>query len=66
MVIPKPMDAIKMSTIKQSAIGKAFVEFELITSAFTCYNILNNRNYLGKPVEINFFDNGLYITNSLK
>jgi hypothetical protein len=27
---------------------------------------LNNRNYLGKPVEINFFDNGLYITNSLK
>jgi len=53
------------STIKQSAIGKIFVEYEEISSAFTCYNMLFERLYMGMPVVIEFFSRDQYITKSL-
>lgn len=65
MIIPKPTDLQQSITMKETAIGKAYVEFEEIISAFLCYNLLNGRLYMGFPVEINFFDKALFITNSL-
>ena len=48
-----------------TALGKAFVEFEEVVSSFTCYNLLNNKPFMGYPVEINFFSKDLFITKSL-
>lgn len=53
--LPRPNDMLRNKAIKESALGKAFVEFEEIASAFACYNLLNNRPFLGKPVEIDFY-----------
>ena len=59
---PNMYDLNQTSTIKESALGKAYVEFEEISSAFACYNMINERNYMGKPVEIEFFPKDSYIT----
>jgi len=45
--------------------GKMFVEFEEISSAFACYNLLYEREFLGQPVVIEFFGRDQYITQSL-
>ena len=52
-------------TILPSAIGKAFVEFEAITSAFACYNLLNGKKFMGLSVEINFVDRDQFLTKKL-
>ena len=62
---PRLEDLTQTSTIKESALGKAYVEFEEISSAFACYNMINERNFMGKPVEIEFFPKDSYITQSL-
>ena len=54
--LPRPRDMSIFSTIQESAIGKAYVEFEEVTSAFACYNLLNQKPYMGLPVEINFYN----------
>lgn len=52
---PRLKDLKQTSTIKESAIGKIFVEYEEVSSAFACYNMLYERLYLGMPVVIEFF-----------
>lgn len=52
-------------TIMPSAIGKAYAEFEAITSAFACYNLLNGKTFMGLPVEINFVDRDQFLTKKL-
>lgn len=52
---PRLKDLKQTSTIKQSGMGKMFVEFEEISSAFACYNLLYEREFLGQPVVIEFF-----------
>ena len=37
-------------------VGQVYVNFINIASAFICYNLLNNKPYLGKPVEIKFIN----------
>lgn len=64
-IFPKLEDLNKTSTIKKSALGKAFIEFEELSSAFICFNLLNDRIYLGHKVEVEFFDRDYYITLSL-
>ena len=54
-IFPTLKDLNKTSTIKQSALGKAFVEYEEVSSAFACYNMLNDRFFLGQPVVLEFF-----------
>ena len=44
---PTLNDLKKTSPIKESALGKAFVEFEEVASAFVCFNMLNERPFLG-------------------
>lgn len=61
-IFPTLKDLSKTSTIKQSALGKAFVEYEEISSAFACYNMLNDRSFLGQPVVLEFFSRDQYIT----
>ena len=65
VVIPRTIDLMQTTTVKVSAIGKAFVEFEEVASAFACYNLLNGRPYRGFPVVINFFNKDLFLTKSL-
>jgi hypothetical protein len=52
-------------TIKETAIGKAFAEYEEVTSAFACYNLLNGKCFMGQPVEINFFNKDDFLTKTL-
>jgi RNA recognition motif-containing protein len=61
-IFPTLRDLQKTSTIKQSALGKAFVEFEEVSSAFVCYNLLNEKQFLGHPVVLEFFSRDQYIT----
>lgn len=65
LTVPKSNDVISTSTVKKSSIGKAYAEFEEVTSAFVCYNLLNSKPFMGQPVEINFYDRDQYITKSL-
>ena len=62
---PTLKDLNKTSTIKESALGKAFVEFEEVASAFVCFNMLNDRVFLDQQVIIEFFTRDAYITQSL-
>ena len=62
---PTLNDLKKTSTIKESALGKAFVEFEEVASAFVCFNMLNDRVFLNQQVVIEFFTKDAYITQSL-
>ena len=62
---PRLKDLRQTSTIKQSAMGKIFVEFEEVSSAFICYNMLYQRRFMGEPVVIEFFGRDQYITLSL-
>lgn len=52
-------------TILPSAIGKAYAEYEAVTSAFACYNLLNGKSFMGMPVEINFVDRDQFLTKKL-
>jgi hypothetical protein len=52
---PRLKDLKLTSTIKESALGKIFVEFEEVSAAFACYNMLFERLYMGMPVVIEFF-----------
>jgi len=61
-IFPTLNDLKKTSTIKQSALGKAFVEFEELSSAFICFNLLNERRFLNQPVKVEFFSRDQYIT----
>lgn len=61
-IFPTLKDLNKTSTIRQSALGKAFVEYEEVSSAFACYNMLDGRYYLGQPVVLEFFSRDQYIT----
>ena len=65
LIFPKTQDQMQTTTVKASAIGKAYIEFEEVTSSFTCYNLLNGKAFMGKPVEINFYSKDLYLTKSL-
>eukprot|EP00347_Sterkiella_histriomuscorum_P022214 403331270 len=65
LLLPRSLDMMQTSTVKPSAIGKAFVEFEEVTSGFACYNLLNGRQFMGMPVEINFYNKDLFVTKSL-
>ena len=50
-----PIEQIKITTLndgKPEEIGRVLVKFSLITSAFGCYNLLNGKPYLGKPIDI--------------
>lgn len=62
---PRLRDLRATSTIKQSGMGKMFVEFEEVSSAFACYNLLYEREFMGQPVVIEFFSRDQYITQSL-
>lgn len=62
---PRLKDLKQTSTIREAALGKIFVEFEEVSSAFACYNLLYDRCYLGQPVVIEFFSRDQYITQSL-
>ena len=53
-------------TIKKSAVGKAYAEFEAVTSAFACYNLLNGKPFMGMPVEINFSNKDKFLTKELE
>ena len=64
-IFPTLNDLKKTSTIKESALGKAFVEFEELASAFICFNLLNERTFLEQPVKVEFFSRDQYITQSL-
>jgi uncharacterized protein (DUF1810 family) len=64
-IFPRLKDLKQTSTIKESAIGKIFVEYEEISCAFACYNMLFERLYMGMPVVIEFFSRDQYITQSL-
>jgi hypothetical protein len=46
-------------------LGKAYAEFEEVTAAFACYNLLNSRPYMGLPVEINFANKDQFLTKQL-
>ena len=59
---PTLNDLKRTSTIKQSALGKAFIEFEEVASAFICFNVLNEKKFLDQPVIIEFFSRDQYIT----
>lgn len=61
-IFPTLADLKKTSTIKQQALGKAFVEFEELSSAFICFNLLNDRYFLDQPVKVEFFNRDHYIT----
>lgn len=63
--IPRPRDFNIYQTIKETALGKAFAEFEEITAAFACFNLLNGKPYLNMPVEINFFSKDDFLTKNL-
>jgi hypothetical protein len=63
--LPRPSDINMFQTIKDTAIGKAFAEYEEVTSAFACYNLLNTKSYMGQPVEINFFNKDEFLTKVL-
>ena len=52
-------------TILPSAIGKAYAEYEAVTSAFACYNLLNGKSFMSMPVEINFVDRDQFLTKKL-
>ncbi len=54
-IFPRPSDLHQFNTIKESAIGKIFVEFEEVAAAFVCYNMLYQREFMGQPVTIDFF-----------
>ena len=64
-IFPTLKDLRNTSTIKQSALGKAFVEFEELASAFICFNLLNEKRFLEQPVKVEFFSRDQYITKSL-
>lgn len=36
--------------------GKIIVGYHNLSSAFMCYNLLNNQKYMGHPVTITFID----------
>ncbi|TNV73086.1 hypothetical protein FGO68_gene4342 [Halteria grandinella] len=63
--VPRPRDLNIFTTIQESAIGKAYAEFEEVTAAFACYNLMNNRVYMGMPVEINFANKDQFLTKQL-
>ena len=65
IMIPRTRDMVETTTVKESAIGKAFIEFEEVTSAFACYNLLNAKPFMNMPVEINFFSKDMFLTKSL-
>ena len=65
MFIPRPRDFNIYTTIKETALGKAFAEFEEVTAAFACFNLLNGKSYLNMPVEINFFSKDDFLTKNL-
>lgn len=52
---PRLKDLKLTSTIKESALGKIFVEYEEVSAAFACYNMLYDRLYMGMPVVVEFF-----------
>lgn len=62
---PRLKDLKLTSTIKESALGKIFVEYEEVSAAFACYNMLYDRLYMGMPVVVEFFSRDQYITQSL-
>jgi RNA recognition motif-containing protein len=37
-------------------VGKAYVHFLNVASAFACYNLLNSKLYMGHPVDILFIN----------
>ena len=37
-------------------IGKVYVRFLFVSSAFACYNLLNGRKFMGEQVDILFID----------
>ena len=49
---PRLRDLRATSTIKQSGMGKMFVEFEEVSSDFACYDLLYEREFMGQPVVI--------------
>ena len=63
--MPRPRDLGLFTTIKDTAIGKAFAEYEEVTAAFACFNLLNTKPFMGLPVEINFFNKDDFLTKNL-
>ena len=53
--MPRMRDLNSTPTIKKSALGKIFIEFEEIASAFVAYNLLYERRFLDQTVTIEFF-----------
>ena len=54
------IDAIKIPKLHEvqnpSEVGQVYVNFINIASAFICYNLLNAKMYMGKPVGIKFIN----------
>ena len=48
--IPKPSDI----GVKEDEIGSVFVKFFSLSSAFSCYNLLNGKPFLSKGMDILF------------
>jgi|JI9StandDraft_1071089.scaffolds.fasta_scaffold2521918_1 RNA recognition motif-containing protein len=65
MFIPRP-DDFNSPDCKYSkdSLGKAFVEFEDLGASFAVYNLMNNRIFNGRPVEVTFYEQNSF--NKLK
>ena len=63
--IPRPIDLQTTPSIKDSAVGKVFVEFDDVCSAFIAYNLLDTLPFNGEPVNITFFDPEQYLKAAL-
>ena len=63
--VPNRSDLKTTNTIATSALGKAYIEFEMVTSAFACYNLLNKKQFMEAPIEINFYPKDQYLTKTL-
>jgi len=56
-----PIDTLKVvrpsdKGVKEDDIGKVFVRFFSVSAAFSCYNLLNGKPFLGKAVDILFIN----------
>ena len=46
----------RLGSEKEEEIGKVMVTFINVDAAFACYNLLNGKKYMGKPVDILFIN----------
>jgi hypothetical protein len=56
-----PIQELKVNRLNDNRVkpeekGKLFVKFINVASAFCCYNLLNGKPYLDKPVDILFIN----------